>query len=117
MGRLRIKNRKKKTVDQHAKEHALMQINKQALQEKIYRDAEKKLDDVTSIFYLAYFCLMLHREFGFGQARLERALQALDNLDSELCGKSVDEMRALALNECGVWLGTEEEYKKRKDEK
>lgn len=112
MGRLRIKTKKKKTLDDRSKELALMKIGKKALTDKIYRDAEKKLDDVTSVFYMAYFCLTLHREFGFGQTRLARALQALDDLDTELCGSSISELRELVLNECGVWLGTEDEARK-----
>ena len=112
MGRLKIKNRKKKSLDQHVKELAMLQVKKQELTDQIFRQAEKKLDDVTSVFYMAYFCLALHREFGFGQKRLARILEALDALDSDLCGKSVDEMRDLALKECKVWLGTEDELKK-----
>lgn len=112
MGKLKIRKPKKKTLNQHAEELARLQINKQALTDKIFSETEKRIEDVTSVFYMAYFCLALHRKFGFGRTRLERALQALDELDTELCGMSIDEMRNLALKECGVWLGTEAEAKK-----
>ena len=110
MGRLKIrKTSKRKTLEQRTNELARLQASKIALQNEVRREAERRLDDITSVYYMAYFCLMLHREFGFGQTRLARALKALDELDTELCGSSIEEIRKLALDECGVWLGSKEE--------
>lgn len=64
--------------------------------------SREEISDVSSTWLLAAFALALHREFHFGQQRIMKALEAVDQVAGELDGKPMEEVVDLVDDEVGV---------------
>jgi hypothetical protein len=98
MGRLKRRNPYKKTQARRQDQVRLENMVKK----KIYEDRARELDDITSIYFMSYIALALHRELGFGERRIARVLKAMDELDTELCGSTLEDITNLVKQECKI---------------
>ena len=105
MGKKKRRSPHKKTQNRWADQWVQTHRLKQEVRQKVYEEKAKELDDITSIYFMSYIALALHRELGFGQTRIARILKAMDDLDTEMCGKSLEEIKAIVYDECKILFG------------
>jgi len=108
MGKLKRRNPYKRGINQQADrfqkalaKHCAAEYL-QNVKDQIFEEKTKELDDITSIYFMAYIALALHREFGFGPKRIARVLRAMDELDTQMCGMPLEEIKGITYKECGI---------------
>lgn len=107
MGRLKLRKPKgnnpikNKLVNQRISDQN-RRIIAESIKNDIYENCKSEVSDVCSTWLLASFVLALHREFGFGQQRLMKALNAVDKVAGELDGIEMDKVVAIVEDEVNI---------------